>query len=307
MRIIRTVSEMKAAARAGRAAGRTIGLVPTMGYLHEGHLSLVRASRAATDVTVVSSFVNPAQFGPREDFASYPRDHARDEALLREAGTDYLFAPSAEEMYPPGYKTYVEVQDLQGVLCGASRPGHFRGVCTVVLKLFEIVRPDAAFFGQKDAQQALILKRMAEDLNLDVRIDVRPIVREADGLAMSSRNVYLSAEERRAALVLSRSLARAREMIASGERRAEAILGEMRDVVGREPRARLDDLAAVETGGLTPVAEVGEGTLIALAVYIGRTRLIDNMIVVTYVELEDEENEFHMPKVVLLDPGNHPK
>jgi pantoate--beta-alanine ligase len=279
MRIIAPVAGMKDALRAERARERTVGLVPTMGYLHEGHLSLVRASRAAADVTVASVFVNPAQFGPKEDFKTYPRDLERDAEMLRAEGTDYLFLPAAEEIYPAGYKTYVEVHDLQDLLCGASRPGHFRGVCTVVLKLFEIVRPDVAFFGQKDAQQAIILKRMARDLNLDIRVEVRPIVREPDGLAMSSRNAYLDPDERRAALVLWRSLTMARELIAAGERRSSVILGEMRAMIDSEPRARLDYVEAVETEGLTPVSEAVDGTLIALAVFIGRTRLIDNLIV----------------------------
>jgi len=278
MDIVTTIGGMKADARAEKARGRTIGFVPTMGFLHEGHLSLVRASKAATDVTIAGIFVNPAQFGPKEDFQAYPRDLDRDAGMLRAEGTDYVFVPEAGEMYPSGYKTYVEVPDLQNVLCGASRPGHFRGVCTIVLKLFEIVRPDVAFFGQKDAQQAIILRRMARDLDLDVRIRVCPIVRETDGLAMSSRNMYLSPEERRAALVLSKSLAKAREIILGGERRAAVVLGEIRAMIESEPPARLDYAEAVETEGLTPVAEIADGTLIALAVFIGRTRLIDNWI-----------------------------
>jgi pantoate--beta-alanine ligase len=281
MRIIPAIAEMKEAVRVEKASGRSIGFVPTMGYLHEGHLSLVRASKERTDATVVSLFANPAQFGPREDFRAYPRDADRDAALLRAEGVDYLFIPSPEEMYPPGYKTYVEVHDLQDVLCGASRPGHFRGVCTVVLKLFEIVRPDEAFFGQKDAQQAIILKKMSRDLDLSVRIEVRPIVREADGLAMSSRNTYLGAAERKAAVVLSRSLGLAREMVAAGERRASPVVEAIRAEIGREPLARIDYVEAVETSGLTPATELADGTLVALAVFIGRTRLIDNWVVGT--------------------------
>jgi pantoate--beta-alanine ligase len=279
MKIIKTIPEMKAVIREHKSAGRTIGFVPTMGFLHEGHLSLVRAARKKADVTVVSIFVNPTQFGPKEDLKTYPRDLNRDSAMLEKEGVDYVFHPEAGEMYPPGYKTYVEALDLQDKLCGRSRPGHFRGVCTVVLKLFQIVEPDFAFFGQKDAQQAIILRKMAQDLNLDVQVEAMPIVREADGLAMSSRNTYLNPEERAAALVLVKSLEAAKSQIDGGERRAEIILVKMRAMIGREPLARIDYVEAVDTETLDPVQEIGEGTLIALAVYIGATRLIDNMIV----------------------------
>jgi pantoate--beta-alanine ligase len=279
MKTIASIAEMKAAVRSARAEEKTVGLVPTMGFLHEGHLSLVRESRARTGLTVVSIFVNPAQFGPNEDFASYPRDAGRDAALLEREGADILFLPAAPDIYPRGYATYVEVQRLQDRLCGASRPGHFRGVCTIVLKLFEIVRPDAAFFGRKDAQQAIILARMAGDLNLDVRIEVRPIVREPDGLALSSRNIYLNPDERRAALVLSRSLATAGAMIKAGETRAEAVVAAIHDAIGREPLARIDYVEAVDPVTLAPIDRIGEGTLVALAVFIGKTRLIDNLVV----------------------------
>jgi pantoate--beta-alanine ligase len=279
MKIIKTIPEMKAAVREHKSAGRTIGLVPTMGFLHEGHLSLVRAARKKADVTVVSIFVNPTQFGPKEDFKTYPRDLNRDSAMLEKEGVDYVFHPEAGEMYPKGYKTYVEVPALQDKLCGRSRPGHFRGVSTVVLKLFQVVRPDFAFFGEKDAQQAIILRKMVQDLNLDVRVEAVPIVREADGLAMSSRNTYLNPEERTAALVLAKSLEEARKQIVRGERRAEVILGKMRAMIEQEPLARIDYVEAVDTEELDPVKEIGEGTLIALAVFIRATRLIDNMIV----------------------------
>jgi pantoate--beta-alanine ligase len=279
MRTITTVAAMREAIQAIKTAGRTIGFVPTMGYLHEGHLSLVRASKEAADVTAVSIFVNPAQFGSQEDFARYPRDRERDAALLVREGTDILFAPEAEDVYPPGFGTYVEVEGLPDKLCGKTRPGHFRGVCTVVLKLFEIVRPDAAFFGQKDAQQALILKKMAADLNLGVRVEVRPIVREPDGLALSSRNKYLSPADRRAAVVLSRSLAAAETAIRGGERRSEALAGLIRGLLGREPAARIDYVAIVDAETLEPAPDAGPGRLIALAVYFGATRLIDNLIV----------------------------
>ncbi len=279
MKIIKTIPEMKAAISGHKSAGRTIGLVPTMGFLHEGHLSLVRAARKKADVTVVSIFVNPAQFGPREDLKTYPRDLNRDSVMLEKEGVDYVFHPEAGEMYPHGYKTYVEVRDLQEKLCGRSRPEHFRGVCTVVLKLFQIVGPDIAFFGQKDAQQAIILRKMVRDLSLDVRVEVMPIVREADGLAMSSRNTYLSPEERAAALVLAKSLEAAKRQIDHGERRAEVILDGMRAMIGQEPLARIDYIEAVDMEDLDPAKEIVKGTLIALAVFIGPTRLIDNIII----------------------------
>jgi pantoate--beta-alanine ligase len=279
MKTITTIPEMKAVIREHKSAGRTIGLVPTMGFLHEGHLSLVRAARKKADVTVVSIFVNPTQFGPKEDFKTYPRDLNRDSAMLEKEGADYVFHPEAGEIYPDGYKTYVEVRDLQEKLCGRSRPEHFRGVCTVVLKLFQIVGPDIAFFGQKDAQQAIILRKMVQDLNLDVRVEVMPIVREADGLAMSSRNTYLSPEERAAALVLARTLEAAKRQIDHGERRAGVILDGMRAMIGQEPLARIDYVEAVDMEDLDPVKEIVKGTLIALAVFIGPTRLIDNIII----------------------------
>jgi len=279
MEIIKTVEGLRQAVRAEKKRGRTIGLVPTMGFLHEGHLSLVRRARAEADVTVVSLFVNPIQFGPKEDLKSYPRDFDRDADLLRAEHVDYLFAPTDKEMYPPEFRTFVEVRDLQDRLCGRTRPGHFRGVCTVVLKFFNLVEPDCAVFGRKDAQQALILKRMAADLNVPVRIIVAPIVREPDGLAMSSRNTYLNPEERRAALVLSRSLAEAQSLIAGGERNAGAVLGRIKSLIEAEPLARIDYIEAVDPDDLTPANVLGDGTLIALAVSIGRTRLIDNLIV----------------------------
>jgi pantoate--beta-alanine ligase len=279
MEIITTIEGMRQSIRREKRRGRMIGLVPTMGFLHEGHLSLVRISRAEADVTVVSLFVNPIQFGPKEDLKTYPRDFERDAAMLRAEGADYLFAPTNEEMYPREHRTFVEVRDLQDRLCGRTRPGHFRGVCTVVLKLFDIVEPDCAVFGQKDAQQALILKRMVADLNVPVRMIIAPIVREPDGLAMSSRNTYLNSEERQAALVLSRSLAEARAMIDGGERDAVRIISRMRALIEAEPAARIDYVEAVDPDELTPVAGLRDGTLIALAVFIGRTRLIDNLIV----------------------------
>jgi pantoate--beta-alanine ligase len=278
MKRIRTIAGMKAAARRLKAEGRTIGFVPTMGFLHEGHLSLVRESRRRAGATVVSIFVNPLQFGPSEDFREYPRDIARDARLLEKEGVDCLFLPPAREMYPEGFQTTVEVPRLAAALCGASRPGHFRGVATVVLKLFNVVRPDIAFFGQKDAQQAIILRRMAEDLNLDVRLKVMPIVREADGLALSSRNAYLSPGERQSALALSRALSEADRLFRGGERRSTIIINRVRDIIEGEPRARVDYAEIVDPGNLTPLKVIDRDALVALAVYIGKTRLIDNTI-----------------------------
>ena len=279
MRIITSLRQMKEASARLRAAGRTIGLVPTMGYLHPGHLSLVRASKKTTDATVVSIFVNPTQFDPREDLSKYPRDFARDARLLRAEGTDILFVPRAADMYPSGYKTFVEVLDLQNKLCGRSRPIHFRGVCTVVLKLFNIVRPDKAFFGQKDAQQAVIIRRMAGDLDLDVEIEVKPIIRDADGLALSSRNAYLNPAERKAALVLTRSLKEAKMMVDQGQRKTAVLIGRIRSRLEDEPLARVDYAAVVDPEELEPLSLVKDRALIALAVFIGRTRLIDNVTV----------------------------
>ena len=277
MRIVRTVEEMKTVSREHRARGKRIGFVPTMGSLHEGHLSLVRASRERTDTTVVSIFVNPAQFGPGDDLASYPRDLERDAALLEKEGVDYVFHPEPSGMYPEGFGTFVEVGDLQDRLCGHSRPGHFRGVCTVVLKLFNIVRPDAAFFGWKDAQQVIILRRMAADLDLDVRIEALPLVRDADGLALSSRNRHLSPEERGAALVLSRSLEDARRRVEEGEKDPGAVVRGVAEAVAIEPLARLDYVEAVDPVSLRPLDRIDGEALIAMAVYVGRTRLIDNI------------------------------
>jgi pantoate--beta-alanine ligase len=277
MKIVDSVAGMRALSREWRRAGKTVGFVPTMGYLHEGHLSLVRESKRRAGVTVVSIFVNPTQFGPNEDFKRYPRDLARDSAFLEGAGVDVLFAPDAAGIYPPGYRTYVEVEGLQDKLCGRSRPGHFRGVATVVLKLFDIVGPDLAFFGAKDAQQVLIIKRMARDLDLDVEVVTCPLVREPDGLALSSRNAYLGPEERRAALSLSTGLRWAEKAFAAGERDAARLVAGVRAVIEAEPLARIDYVEAVDAETLEPVAEVRGEVLVALAVFVGPTRLIDNV------------------------------
>jgi pantoate--beta-alanine ligase len=279
METITKIDGMRAVVKALKSQGKTVGFVPTMGYLHEGHLSLVRESIQKADSTVVSVFVNPTQFGPTEDLEDYPRDIRRDSEILETEGVHYLFVPKVEEMYPEGYKTYVEVHDFQDKLCGRSRPGHFRGVCTIVLKLFNIVNPDFSFFGQKDAQQAIILKKMVEDLDLEVKIEVLPIIREGDGLALSSRNTYLNAEERRAALVLSKSLSEAQKMIEKGERDVESVIKKMKKIMNREPLAKIDYIEIADMDNLSPLTRIGKKALVALAVFIGKVRLIDNVIV----------------------------
>ena len=276
MKIVSDIREMQQLAGHYRQQGKTIGFVPTMGYLHEGHLSLMRRARPQCDILVVSIFVNPTQFGPNEDFERYPRDFERDERLCREVGVDVVFYPTADAMYPRPYLTYVNVEKLSETMCGASRPRHFRGVTTVVTKLFNIVQPHIAVFGQKDYQQSLIIRQMVRDLNFDVQIDVAPIVREADGLAMSSRNKYLSPEERQQALVLYRSLTRAEELIREGERNVDTLLQAMKTVISEAPDARIDYIAIVDAETLEPLSTVRHNTVIALAVYIGTTRLIDN-------------------------------
>ncbi len=277
MELVTDISEMQSLSLSARKAGRSIGFVPTMGFLHEGHLSLIRAARADNDVVVASIFVNPAQFGPGEDFQKYPRDLDRDSPMAEEAGADILFCPPVEDMYPEGFSTYVEEIKLSKHLCGLSRPTHFRGVTTVVLKLFNIVLPDIAYFGQKDAQQALIIKRMARDLNLLVKIKVLPIVRENDGLAMSSRNSYLSSEQRKQATVLYKALMEARRLIDSGETRADRIKSKMREIIASAKEAKIDYISIVNRDTLDDIEEMRGNVLIALAVFIGATRLIDNL------------------------------
>ena len=256
----------------------SVGLVPTMGYLHEGHLSLVRHARADSEHLVVSNFVNPTQFGPQEDYQRYPRDPDRDLSLLEGEGTDLVFMPPAEEMYPAGFDAWVEVgESLTGRLEGAARPGHFRGVTTVVAKLFEIVRPQRAYFGQKDAQQLAVIRKMVADLNMDVEILGLPTAREADGLARSSRNVYLSPEERRAAIVLWRSLCRAEELFDGGQRRAETIREGMRAVLAGEPLAQVEYVSVADAATLQELEAIAVPVLVSLAVRIGATRLVDNV------------------------------
>ncbi len=276
MKIVRTIQEMQQMSEQFRRQGKTIGFVPTMGYLHEGHLSLMRIARPRCDILVVSIFVNPTQFGPHEDFNRYPRDFEHDERLCRQERVDVVFYPNVQEMYPQPYYTYVNVEKLSEPMCGVSRPGHFRGVATVVAKLFNIVKPHLAVFGQKDYQQAVIIRQMVRDLNFDVEIVLGPIIREPDGLAMSSRNHYLSAEERRKALVLRRSLKHAEQLVAAGEREARKIRAAVEAMLRKVKGVEIDYVVVVDGKTLEPVAQIRHGTLVALAVKIGRTRLIDN-------------------------------
>ncbi|BCS56974.1 pantothenate synthetase [Adlercreutzia equolifaciens subsp. celatus] len=278
MEIIRTVADMKARAAAWKAEGLSIGLVPTMGSLHEGHESLMDAARAASDRVVVSVFVNPIQFGPGEDYEAYPRDLERDARICERHGVDVVFQPEVDDMYAPAHNTFVVMETLTDSLCGASRPGHFRGVCTVVTKLFNIVQPHRAFFGQKDAQQLAIIKRMVADLNMNVTVVGCPIVREADGLAKSSRNAYLSAEERQAALVLSRAIFAGKAAVEAGERDAAALKALMGGIIEAEPLARIDYVEVVDGVTMQPTDAIGAMALVAMAVYIGSTRLIDNFL-----------------------------
>jgi pantoate--beta-alanine ligase len=271
-----TIADVRAAVAAASAAGQRVGFVPTMGALHAGHASLIRASRAGCDFTVVSIFVNPAQFGPAEDLARYPRTFDADRELCAAMGTNLIFAPTADEMYPPDARTVVEVTGLQEALCGQSRPGHFRGVATVVLKLFNIVLPDVAYFGQKDAQQALIIRRMATDLNLPLTVRVQPTVREPDGLAMSSRNRYLDPTQRHHATALYRALKRVEELATARERSVTALEVAMTEVVAATPGARLDYARVLDAETLDPLSTLDRPALAALAVYFGATRLIDN-------------------------------
>lgn len=284
MEIIRTMDWMKQVSRAARDKGLRIGFVPTMGALHQGHLSLVRAASAGHSPVVVSIFVNPAQFGPGEDLSKYPRQLEKDAAMLEAEGVEYVFTPDAAEIYPPDFKTYVTVEGLGDRLEGKSRPGHFRGVTTIVLKLLEIVQPHAAFFGRKDAQQARIIRQMARDLSLDAEIVVQPIVREPDGLAMSSRNAYLDSEGRRAAASISRALAAAADRIATGERSAAVLVDLVRGVLASEPLVRPDYIELVNEDTFEPLALIGAPALLLIAAYVGSasgagrpTRLIDNL------------------------------
>lgn len=281
MQVVTQIARLKQVVHAAKSNGKTVGLVPTMGYLHEGHLTLMRQARAEQGLVIATLFVNPLQFGPQEDYADYPRDLERDCKLAESTGIDILFAPSVDEMYPAGggkILTYVDVDKITATLCGASRPGHFRGVATVVSKLFNISEADVAYFGQKDAQQVAVIRRMVEDLNMNVKIVAVPIVRETDGLALSSRNKYLDPSQRQAALVLSRSLAKARELLTAGVCDSAAILSAMRALVDNEPLAEIDYIQIVDTLTLESIDKIGSSALLALAVRFGKTRLIDNML-----------------------------
>jgi pantoate--beta-alanine ligase len=279
LKIYTSIDEMRSASRAARQSGRRLGLVPTMGALHEGHLSLVRAARSSADIVAASIFVNPTQFGPNEDLAKYPRSFERDRDLLQREGVELLFAPSVEEMYPAGAVTWVTVEELSNKLDGRSRPGHFRGVSTVVSKLFHIVEPDVAFFGQKDAAQVAVIRRMVRDLNLPVHITICPIVREADGLAMSSRNAYLDPEQRKEALVLQRSLLVVQQLIEQGESSASNLIVAGRQEFADKPSVRLDYFEIVNPDTLDPIQAIEDRALIAVAAYVGSTRLIDNLLI----------------------------
>jgi pantoate--beta-alanine ligase len=278
MKICSTIPEARAACREARASRKRLGLVPTMGALHEGHMSLVRAAKAQCDAVAVSIFVNPTQFGPTEDLSKYPRQFDRDRELLEKEGVEILFAPSVEEIYPHGQVTWVLVEGLSEKLDGRSRPGHFRGVTTVVAKLFNILEPDAAFFGQKDAGQLAVIRRMVQDLNFAVEIVACPIVRESDGLAMSSRNAYLNREERGRALVLRRSLRQAQREFQNGERIVAKLIAAAKEVFAREPHVVLDYFEIVDPDTLDPVERISQKTLVAVAAYVGSTRLIDNLV-----------------------------
>ena len=278
MEVIKSTAEMQEISLRLKREGRIIGLVPTMGYLHDGHLSLIKKARRENDIVIMSNFVNPLQFGPKEDFATYPRDLDRDNKLAESAGVDYVFAPTTEEMYPQGYDTYVEVKGpITEKMCGKSRPGHFKGVTTVVLKLFLITQPDRAYFGQKDAQQAIVIRKMVTDLNVPVKIITCPIIREEDGLALSSRNTYLSSEERLQALALPRALSAGRDMIMKGETDPQKVRLHIKQMLESSPGIRVDYVEVVDGDDLSDLSVIKGKVLLAAAVYVGKTRLIDNI------------------------------
>ena len=278
MEVIKRTAEMQEISLRLKREGRIIGLVPTMGYLHDGHLSLIKKARRENDIVIMSNFVNPLQFGPKEDFATYPRDLDRDNKSAESVGVDYVFAPTTEEMYPQGYDTYVEVKGpITEKMCGKSRPGHFKGVTTVVLKLFLITQPDRAYFGQKDAQQAIVIRKMVTDLNVPVKIITCPIVREEDGLALSSRNTYLSSEERLQALALPRALSAGRDMIMKGETDPLKVKQHITSMLESSPGIRVDYVEVVDGDDLSDLSVIKGKVLLAAAVYVGKTRLIDNI------------------------------
>ena len=279
MKVVNTINEVREAVKAWHKQGLTVGLVPTMGYLHEGHASLIARASKENDRVVVSDFVNPIQFAPNEDLASYPRDIDRDAKVCEENGADIIFHPTPEEMYHKDFSTFVDITGPSEELCGKSRPIHFRGVCTVVSKLFLIASPDRAYFGQKDAQQLAVIKRMVRDLNFDIEIVGCPIIREADGLAKSSRNTYLSPEERKAAVILHKALEKGKELVLNGEKSAKAVIDTVTQVINSEPLAKIDYVQVVDFPNITVVEDINGDILTAVAVYIGKTRLIDNFII----------------------------
>ena len=279
MRVIRSIAGMSGITREASLKNKSIGFVPTMGALHLGHLNLIRQARKENDIVAVSIFVNPTQFGPQEDFRRYPRPLEKDISLCRKEGVDFVFLPEAKDMYPQGFKTYVTVEGLSGLLCGRTRPGHFRGVATIVTKLFNIINPSVAYFGQKDAQQAIIIKRMVEDLNMAVKIKVMPTVREKCGLALSSRNLYLNPGEKEDALVLSQALSLARRLIQAGTKDASKLIGPMRQLINKKKTAKINYVSIVDSCSLKPMKQIAGGCLIVLAVWIGKTRLIDNILI----------------------------
>ena len=276
MRVVERINDVRSTVKEWKSQGLKVGFVPTMGYLHEGHESLIRKASEENDKVVVSIFVNPIQFGPKEDLASYPRDLKRDSEICERAGANLIFHPENEEMYFNDFSTFVDMNGLTNGLCGKSRPNHFRGVCTVVIKLFNIVAPDRAYFGEKDAQQLAVVKRMVRDLNIDVEIVGCPIVREEDGLAKSSRNTYLSEEERAAATILNKSLMLGKEEIQNGQRNSASIIKIIEDSIKSEKLARIDYVEIVDSSSLEKVEEINKSVLVAIAVFIGKTRLIDN-------------------------------
>lgn len=287
MKIIDKIDKMKTYARIARKGNKLIGFVPTMGYLHEGHLSLIGAARKQSDVVMVSIFVNPIQFGPDEDYKKYPRDIKRDEELAKNCGADILFYPEKKDMYPDDFSTYVNVEKLTDGLCGKSRVGHFRGVTTVLAKLFEIIKPDIAYFGQKDAQQAFVIKKMIKDLNMDITMKILPTLREADGLAMSSRNTYLTKAERKDAGLLNGSLTLAGDLVRSGEKDAKKIIKSIKDFLLASPNIKIDYITITDTKKLRDIPTVRGETLVAVSAFVGKTRLIDNVII---NEKETQEN-----------------
>jgi pantoate--beta-alanine ligase len=278
VQIVKTIQEVRETVKAWKRAGDQVALVPTMGFLHEGHQSLMNAAKAANARVVVSIFVNPMQFGPTEDLASYPRDLDKDQLLCQQSGVDLIFHPDADEMYSPDFCSFVDMTGLTEGLCGSSRPVHFRGVCTVVSKLFNIVQPDRAYFGQKDAQQLAVIRRMVRDLNIDVQVIGCPIIREQDGLAKSSRNSYLNREERQAALCLHAAIQSGQQLIQNGAKDCQKIITQMSALINQQPLAKIDYISIVDAETLIPVEQITRSVLCAMAVYIGKTRLIDNFI-----------------------------